>query len=375
MRKPNLTPLLALLLAAPLSHAATWCVRNHTELQQALTAAAASPGDDEIRIREGIYTTFAGTFTYTAQTTGWLWLTGGWYTIDGNDCAQMRMDASRTILDGAGQQRVLKILLMPPAGTTQSTRLGVMSLTLANGYGNSTTFERGGGVQMNSYSDGFTELWLDHVIATHNDGYFGGGADLYAKNGFVRIANSLFDHNDASATAFGHAAITVVTTPGNVSPAIIIANSTFARGHCPGNSGRGCGVGAGLPAGVNLAVLNSLFHDNAISDLNIEGMAVIGAGNGSAAADYSLIPTLSGNLALATTHALAGDPMFVDPANGNFRLRDASPLINQGLAPLPYYPLGGADLDGNLRVRFGATDPGPYENQTWDRIFVNGFEP
>ena len=375
MRKPNLTPLLALLLAAPLSHAATWCVRNHTELQQALTAAAASPGDDEIRIREGIYTTFAGTFTYTAQTTGWLWLTGGWYTIAGNDCAQMRMDASRTILDGAGQQRVLKILLMPPAGTTQSTRLGVMNLTLANGYGNSTTFERGGGVQMNSYSDGFTELWLDHVIATHNDGYFGGGADLYAKNGFVRIANSLFDHNDASATAFGHAAITVVTTPGNVSPAIIIANSTFARGHCPGNSGRGCGVGAGLPAGVNLAVLNSLFHDNAISDLNIEGMAVIGAGNGSAAADYSLIPTLSGNLALATTHAFAGDPMFVDPANGNFRLRDASPLINQGLAPLPYYPLGGADLDGNLRVRFGATDPGPYENQTWDRIFVNGFEP
>ena len=374
MRKPNLTPLLALLLAAPLSHAATWCVRNHTELQQALTAAAASPGDDEIRIREGIYTTFAGTFTYTAQTTGWLWLTGGWYTIDGNDCAQMRMDASRTILDGAGQQRVLKILLMPPAGTTQSTRLGVMNLTLANGYGNSTTFERGGGVQMNSYSDGFTELWLDHVIATHNDGYFGGGADLYAKNGFVRIANSLFDHNDASATAFGHAAITVVTTPGNVSPAIIIANSTFARGHCPGNSGRGCGVGAGLPAGVNLAVLNSLFHDNAISDLNIEGMANIGLGNGSASADSSLIGTLSGNLPLTATRALAGDPAFVDATNGNFRLRNDSPFINQALATIPYYPLSMLDLDAKLRTRFDAMDPGPYENQTWDILFVDGFD-
>ncbi len=357
------------------ARAGVFCVRNHTELQQALTAAAASPGDDEIRIREGIYTTFNGTFTYNAQTTGWLWLIGGWYTVDGNDCAQMRMDASRTILDGAGQSRVLQILLMPPAGTTQSARLGVMNLTLANGYGDPATFQRGGGVQMNSYSDGFTELWLDHVIATHNDGYFGGGADLYAKNGFVRIANSLFDHNDASTTAYGHASITVVATPANVSPAIIIANSTFGRGRCAGNGTRGCGVGVGLPAGVHLAVLNSLFHDNAISDLNLEGMAVIGLGNGSAAADYSLIPILSGNLPLAATHAFAGDPMFVDPANGNFRLRDASPLINQGLAPLPYYPLGSADLDAQLRVRFDAVDPGPYENQTWDRIFVNGFDP
>ncbi|HPA01139.1 MAG TPA: hypothetical protein PLK29_02805 [Chiayiivirga sp.] len=377
MPRPILFLLLALLLLAeaPAGHAATWCVRNHTELQQALTAAAASPGDDEIRVREGIYTTFAGTFTYNAQTTGWMWITGGWYTVDGNDCAQMRMDASRTVLDGAGQSRVLQIILMPPAGTTQAARLGVMNLTIANGYGDSATYQRGGGIQMNSYSDGYTELWLDRVIVANSDGYFGGGAELYAKNGFVRVANSLFDNNDASASAFGHAAINVVATAASVSPAIIIANSTFARGRCAGDGTRGCGIGVGLPAGVHLAVLNSLFHDNALSDLNIEGMAVIGLGNGSAAADYSLIPTLSGNLPLAATHAFTGDPMFVDPVNGNFRLRDASPLIDRGLAPLPYYPLGGSDLDAQPRVRFGAVDPGPYENQTRPWLFIDGFEP
>ncbi|MCY0616909.1 hypothetical protein, partial [Klebsiella pneumoniae] len=76
----------------------------------------------------------------------------------------MRMDASRTILDGAGQNRVLQIILMPPAGTTQTARLGVMNLTIANGYGDSATNQRGGGIQMNSYSDGYTELWLDRVI-------------------------------------------------------------------------------------------------------------------------------------------------------------------------------------------------------------------
>jgi hypothetical protein len=58
---------LALALAAPAS-AASWCVRDHVELQQALTAAAASPGDDEIRLREGVYTTFNGPFLYSAQT-------------------------------------------------------------------------------------------------------------------------------------------------------------------------------------------------------------------------------------------------------------------------------------------------------------------
>lgn len=357
-----------------LAQAATYCVRNHTELQQALTAAAASPGDDEIRIREGVYTTFNGTFTYTAQTTGWLFIVGGYYTVDGNDCAQMRMDASRTILDGAGQNQVLRITLLPPAGTTTSARLGVMNLSIANGYGDSATFVRGGGVDMSSFSDGYTELWLENVIVAASKGYFGGGANLYAKNGLARIANSLFDHNEAPTSAYGHASITVVSTLENLAHPVVIANSSFVRGRCAGNGTRGCGVGVGLPAGVHLDVLNSLFFDNAISDLNIEGMANIGLGNGSASADSSLIGTLSGNLPLTATRALAGDPAFVDAVNGNFRLRNDSPFINQALATIPYYPLSMLDLDAKLRTRFDAMDPGPYENQTWDILFVDGFD-
>ena len=119
MRKAiaGLTGLL-LVAGAIEARAAIWCVRNHNELQQALTAAAASPGDDEIRIREGIYTTFNGSFVYTSQNPGWLTLSGGWYLVDGNDCAQARMDASRTILEGAGQSQVVRIIYLPPEGTT-----------------------------------------------------------------------------------------------------------------------------------------------------------------------------------------------------------------------------------------------------------------
>ncbi len=374
-------PLLSTLLLTCLTtlqpvaaHAANWCVRNSTELQQALNAAAASPGDDEIMLREGTYTAFNGSFVYTAQNPGWLWISGGWYTVGGNDCAQMRMDASRTTLDGAEQHQVLRIALIPPAGTTLTTRLGVSNLTISGGYGNSATYQRGGGIQISSLSDAFSELRLENLIVRNNEGYYGGGADLYAKNGLVRIANSLFDHNSASASAYGHAAITLVATPANVSPAIVITNSTFARGRCAGSGSRGCGVSAGLPGGVNLAVHNSLFHDNDISDLNIEGMAVLGAGDGTASAVSSLIGSVSGNLPLGTVSPLSGDPGFVDPANGNFRLRSDSALINQALASQPYYPLGAFDLDGKPRDLFGAPDPGPYENQTWDWLFASGFE-
>lgn len=372
--KAALRGLLAFAIFPAVADAASVCVRDHNELQQALTAAAASPGDDEIKLREGIYTTFNGSFVYSAQTSGWLTLSGGWYTVDGNDCAQMRMDASRTILDGAGQHQALKIYLNPPAGTTQTTRLAVVNLSVRNGWGDSATFQRGGGVDMESFSDAFTELWLENVVVANNEGYFGGGANLYAKNGFVRIANSLFDDNSASASAYGHVSITLNATAENVSPAVTIANSTFGRGRCAGNGTRGCGVGAGLAGGVHMAILNSLFFDNAISDVNVEGAAIIGLGDGTANADYSFIGTVGGNLPLVPTNALAGDPSFVDAANGDFHLRDDSPFINRGLAAVPYYPLSVLDLDAKPRNRFGAADPGPFENQSWDFLFDDGFE-
>lgn len=357
------------------AHAAIYCVRDGNELQQALNAAAASANDDEIHIREGAYTTFTQSFRYTATTTGWLVISGGWITADGVDCARQGQDASRTVLEGAGQRSVLRITHLPEDGATRAPSVFVQNLSLRNGRGNEAGFERGGGLDISGYSDQHMEIRLDNLIVANSSGYFGGGANLYVKNGVIRVLNSLFANNRSETVAYGHLAATVVATAAGTNSAVTIANSSFVGGRCPGQGGRGCGVSAGLPAGVRLEVVNSLFFDNQISDLNIEGMSAIGLGNGEAHADYSLIGTVSGNLPLNATNALSGDPRFLDAPNGDYRLRDDSPFINQGraAAALPQPPLG-YDLSGSPRARFGAMDPGAYENQTWDFILHDGFD-
>lgn len=369
--------LLAVAVSASIdaAQATNYCVRDESELQQALNDAAASNGDDEIRIREGAYTAFTQSFRYTATTTGWLLVSGGWVSVDGTDCARQDHDASRTVLEGAGQRAVLRITHFPPEGATRAPSVFVQNLSLRNGRGDEAAFERGGALAIGGYSDQYMEIRLDNLIVTDSSGYFGGGADLYVKNGVIRVLNSLFADNRSETVATGHLSATVVSTPAASEPAVTIANSTFVGGRCAGQGSRGCGVNVGLPQDVRLDVLNSLFYDNEISDLTIEGMSVIGLGDGEAHADHSLIGTISGNLPLDATNVLSGDPRFVDAANDDYRLRDDSPLINQGLAavPLQQPPLG-YDLAGAPRTRFGATDPGAYENQTWDFIFRDGFD-
>ncbi|ANB17345.1 hypothetical protein [Dokdonella koreensis] len=361
---------LILLLALPAADAATYCVGTAAELQQALNAAAASTGDDEIRIRRGTYAQ-AQTFLYTTTVSGWLYVNGGWIEDGGTPCARRSNVAGDTVLDGEGLRQVFKLFYNPAVTPVSAPRFLLSNLTVRNGFGEG--FVRGGGLSMFSNGENYAEFWLDNVIVAGNSGYFGGGADFYLKKGLLRIANSLFADNEAPTSAYGHLAITVLA--GESPYAAVLINSTFAGGTCAGQANRGCGIGAGLGEGARMDVVNSVFADNAQSDMSIEGFAHIGFGAGTAYYDHSLVPVTTGTIAPSVTGALDGDPRFVDAAAGDYRLADDSPLLDRARGAIPVYPLAFHDLDGRRRLRFGALDPGAYENQTWDTVFAHGFDP
>ena len=57
-------------------------------------------------------------------------------------------------------------------------------------------------------------------------------------------------------------------------------------------------------------------------------------------------------------NCFTGDPLFVDAANGDFRLQGASPCIDMGNNR---YVVGETDIRGNVRIQNGVVDLGAYE--------------
>lgn len=63
------------------------------------------------------------------------------------------------------------------------------------------------------------------------------------------------------------------------------------------------------------------------------------------------------NYGIMDDNPIIGDPMFVDPENGDFRLKEGSPAIDAGIT----IPSVTTDKDGIIRPQSAAYDIGAYE--------------
>ena len=165
----------------------------------------------------------------------------------------------------------------------------------------------------------------------------GGGGGIYAVDASVVIRNCLVARNTATAASGGG----VYLNNGSVESCTIATNAAAS--------------GAGGVYRSNGTVKNSIVYFNTVSgspdDLNTTvGVTYTCASDGN---------TSNGNI--------TGDPLFRDPAGGDYRVSWASPCKDAGDSSAATWP---TDLNGTTRILYGAVDIGAYEATPSGSMFL-----
>jgi len=205
------------------------------------------------------------------------------------------------------------------------------SLTLINCQftNNSAPWSIGGGMS----NEGDSTL-TNCIFAENSSGY---GAGIHSMSGTATLINCLLKKNSAATWGGGLC---------SVSSAVSLINCTFGSNLSPLGSGLACRSPTNVPDS-NVTITNSILWDQngeiwidddstvAISYSDIQG-GWSGAGN------------------------IDTNPLFINPAGGNYHLRLKSPCINTGNnSAVP--PSITTDLDGKPRIINGTVDMGAYE--------------
>jgi hypothetical protein len=127
---------------------------------------------------------------------------------------------------------------------------------------------------------------------------------------------------------------------------INIINNTFF------NNGKewGCGIAFDNPQALNALIRNNICSQNTGSQIALD----VQVNPANCQIDHHLI---DGPTEIYGTDYVQGNPKFVDPAKGSFRLRPDSPAIDRGS------PAGAPrnDFDGKVRPLGAGYDMGAYE--------------
>ncbi len=220
--------------------------------------------------------------------------------------------------------------------------------------------KRGGGISTTSGNCVVTRCTFLRNFSNGN----GGGLSNYG-SGTSTVANCVFVGNQAS---FGGG---LNVTSGTAT----LTNCLFTGNQAENDGGAIYATGSGSTLTNCTLTANSALRDaggilNASSGLTVTN-CILWADTNAETKDYtgSLVITNSDvQGGFSGTGNLNADPLFTDPANGDFHLQAASSGIDMGsdaVVTAPPFLTNGSgaplDLDGNLRIAGSAVDMGAYE--------------
>ena len=209
----------------------------------------------------------------------------------------------------------------------------------------------GGAMYLDGNPTGESHPTLTNIIFSGNVADYGGAiyhAEQYQSTDNLKLTNVIFLENTASESGgaiYHYGSIMSLTN-------VTFYQNLAARGGAIAND-----------IATDLIMTNVILWGNSATDL---GMAIFNGyshieltsslvqggvnGPGIDNSEGGTITDVEGNI--------AGDPLFVDAANGNLRLQAESPAIDTGINVLNSAP---TDLDGNPRIIHVRTDMGAYE--------------
>ena len=236
-----------------------------------------------------------------------------------------------------------------------------------------------GTYNFNDYGATGAGVFLDNGTLTHStvSGNLSfssnGGSGIYMTDNDANLVDSCVVSDNVCASGFFIPGVGIfMGGRGSVRNCLVARNSNIAAGNA--YSAYEWSNGGGIYVGVGSVVDNCTIIDN-YSVCNGGGIYAIGgtirncviSGNAAAldganvytngAASFSRCVVPGG---VAGEGNIDGTPVFMDAANGDYRLLATSPGFNAG-AVLDWMDGSAADIAGNARVSLGAPDAGAYE--------------
>ena|GEM_PF-2938904 len=192
-----------------------------------------------------------------------------------------------------------------------------------------------GGGAFNAGDAGVGYVSLSNCIVTDNGGDQGGG--ITSEYATTIVKNSIIVGNVSTGQGGAISA---------VGGAVTVANCTIANNTAAGGAG---GVYSSL---ASLTISDSILWSNSAGQL--DGVATV------TCSDVQGGYVGAGNI--------DRDPVFADPASGDYHLGRSSPCVNEG-NPAFVASEGETDIDGEQRVQGGFVDMGADETAFWDGDF------